>query len=206
MMDYFALLNEARRPWIDPDSLKPKFLALSTDTHPDRFHTAPKLEQEAAHQQYDELNTAYNVLREPKERLQHLLELELGAKPNDLQRIPDATANLFFEVAQLCRQVDSFLTERVKITAPLLQVQWFARAQDWIEKLNELRSKIDLTFGEATAELRNLNDLWKSAPPVGSANRVSSLPLDRLEELYRLMSYLTRWRNQIQERIVHLAV
>src|SRR5262245_27516023 len=99
MTDYFALLNEARRPWIEADSLKAKFLALSTDTHPDRFHTASKLDQQAASQHYIELNTGYNVLREPKERLHHLLELELGARPKDLQHIPDATANLFFEVA-----------------------------------------------------------------------------------------------------------
>src|SRR4051812_33187546 len=98
MIDNFALLNEPRRPWVDPDALKTKFLALSSEVHPDRVHNAAEVEKQAANQRYSELNAAYNCLREPKDRLQHLLELELGAKPKDIQRIPAGTMDEFFEV------------------------------------------------------------------------------------------------------------
>jgi len=36
MTDYFALLDEPRRPWLDVSSLKQKFLARSSEVHPDR--------------------------------------------------------------------------------------------------------------------------------------------------------------------------
>lgn len=82
MTDYFVLLGEQRRPWLDPDSLKRKFLALSAELHPDRFHGADDAEKRSAQQGYAELNQAYNCLRRPKERLRHLLESKLAPHPN----------------------------------------------------------------------------------------------------------------------------
>src|ERR1700756_1925347 len=119
MADYFMLLNEPRRPWIDPEELKQKFLALSSQVHPDRVHGAPEAERLAASRRYAEINSAYNCLREPKDRLRHLLELELGAKPVDIQRVPEEVMNTFFEVGQLCKEADRFLAERGKVSSPL---------------------------------------------------------------------------------------
>src|SRR5471030_2968047 len=116
MSDYFALLNEPRRPWLDADSLKQKFLALSTNAHPDKIHSAGESEKSAAGKQFAELNAAYNCLLEPKLRLLHLLELELGAKPKDIQQIPSALADLFAEVANACLSADVFLAEKSKVT------------------------------------------------------------------------------------------
>ena len=85
MPDYFALLNESRRPWLNADLLKQKFLALASDLHPDRIHNASDADKSEATKRYAELNAAYNCLLEPKSRLLHLLELESGAKPKDVQ-------------------------------------------------------------------------------------------------------------------------
>ena len=76
MADYFALLNEPRRPLLDADLLKQKFLALASDAHPDRAHNASESEKAEVTQRYAQLNAAYNCLAEPKLRLLHLLELE----------------------------------------------------------------------------------------------------------------------------------
>jgi DnaJ-domain-containing protein 1 len=97
MTDNFALLNEPRRPWLEPDLLKQKFLALSANAHPDKIHSASESDKSAAAKQFSELNAAYNCLLEPKLRLLHLLELELGAKPKDIQTDPAALADLFAE-------------------------------------------------------------------------------------------------------------
>src|SRR5437868_8581649 len=83
MTDNFSLFNEPRRPWLDADLLKQKFLKFSAEVHPDKIHNASDGEKAAANKRYAELNAAYNCLREPKERLLHLIELELGAKPKD---------------------------------------------------------------------------------------------------------------------------
>src|ERR1039458_7617080 len=117
MTDFFALLNEPRRPWLDADLLKQKFLALSANAHPDRIHSASESDKVDATKRFTELNTAYSCLAEPKLRLLHLLELELGAKPKDIQQIPTALADLFAEVATSCRSADGFLVEKTKATS-----------------------------------------------------------------------------------------
>jgi DnaJ-domain-containing protein 1 len=200
MTDYFALLNEPRRPWLDADLLKQKFLMLSADLHPDRIHSADESDKTAATKKFTELNAAYNYLAEPKLRLLHLLELELGAKPKDIQQIPTALADLFAEVANSCRSADGFLVEKTKATSPLVQVQLFERGQDWVEKLNALRRKLNELREQLTGELKSLDAQWISAD---AAARRQILP--KLEELYRLFGYFNRWNNQIQERIVQLS-
>jgi hypothetical protein len=200
MTDNFALLNEARRPWLDADSLKQKFLALSANLHPDRIHSASESDKTDSTKKFTELNTAFNCLVEPKQRLLHLLELELGAKPKDIQTIPSALADLFAEVSMVCRSVDGFLAEKGKVTSPLLQVQLFERGQDWVEKLNVLQRKLNELREKLTEELKSLDAQWISAD---AASRKEILP--RLEELYRLFGYFNRWHNQIQERVVQLS-
>ena len=80
--DFFELLNEPRRPWLDAEELKKKFLALSAAVHPDRVHGSNETERQGAQARYAELNLAYNRLREPKERLQHFFfRLEFQEAP-----------------------------------------------------------------------------------------------------------------------------
>jgi len=202
MTDNFSLLNVARRPWIDPDALKEKFLALSAQFHPDRVHQSPEAERRAASGRFAEINAAYNCLREPKERLRHLLELELGAKPADIQRVPAEMMESLFEVGQLCRQVDAFLLENAKITSPLLKVKQFERGQEWTEQLYALRQKINSRRAELMLELPAMNAAWE---PADGAIAPRAKPLDRLDEIYRLLGYLTRWSEQIQERVAQLS-
>ena len=197
MPDYFTLLDEPRRPWLDADALKAKFLARAADLHPDRVHNAGETEKSAATARYAELNAAYHCLLEPKSRLLHLLELESGAKPKDVQHIPPALADLFAEVANSCRSADSFLVEKSAVTSPLLQVQWFERAQVWIERLNLLKNKLGGLHAQLLDELKAIDANWDiSARPEALA---------RLEELYRLFSYFNRWNRQLQERSTRLS-
>jgi DnaJ-domain-containing protein 1 len=200
MTDYFTLLNESRRPWLDPDLLKRKFLVLSANAHPDKIHSASESDKTAATKIFTGLNAAFNCLVEPKRRLLHLLELESGAKPKDIQQIPSALADLFAEVATVCHKADSFLAEKSKVTSPLLQVQLFERAQDWIEQLNSLQRKLNELREQLTDELKSLDAKWVAAD---ATTQRELLP--KLEELYRLFSYFNRWNNQIQERIVPLS-
>jgi DnaJ-domain-containing protein 1 len=201
MTDNFALLNEPRRPWLDADSLKQKFLALSANAHPDRIHSASESKKSTAAKQFAELNAAYNCLLEPKSRLLHLLELELGVKPKDIQQIPLALADLFAEIASACHKADNFLAEKGKVTSPLLQVQLFERAQEWIEQLNSLQRKLNELREKLTGELKSLDEKW-----IENNLETRGDLLKKLEELYRLFGYFNRWNNQIQERVVQLTL
>jgi DnaJ-domain-containing protein 1 len=199
MTDYFSLLNEPRRPWLEPESLKQKFLALSATVHPDRVHHLGEAERAAAQERSTELNAAYNCLRDPKERLHHLLQLELGALPKDVQRIPSELMDLSLEVGMACREADAFLTEKARVTSPLLQVSFFQRSEEFTDKLQGLRQKVNSLNDRLTEELKQIDAAWQS----GAAPRNALLP--RLEELYRLFSYFARWTAQIQERTVRLS-
>jgi curved DNA-binding protein CbpA len=205
MTDYFALLNEPRRPAIDPGSLKEKFFAASQEVHPDRIHTRPDEEKQAATARYAELNSAYNTLREPKDRLLHLLELENGSRPGDVQRIPPGTLDLFVEVGQMCRDIDAFLASGTGITSPLMKVQHFQAGMEWTDKLQALQQRVEARRAELLAELETINVAWQAAPPPGAPERAAALPLERLEQIYRMFSYINRWSEQIQERSIQLA-
>lgn len=199
MTDYFALLNEPRRLWLEPEMLKQKFIALSTATHPDKIQSADASEKAVFAKKFAELNAAYNCLSEPKSRLRHLLELESGAKPPDIRQIPPALADLFAEVATVCKKADAFLVEKHGNHSPLLAVQLFERAQTWTDQLNTLQKKLAVLHHRLNDELKLLDEAWMKE---NTAPRQAVLP--KVEELYRLFSYFNRWNSQIQERIVQL--
>jgi DnaJ-domain-containing protein 1 len=201
MTDCFELLQEPRRPWLDPEALKQKFLALSAQLHPDRVHHTSDAEKSAAQQRFAELNTCYQRLRDPKERLQHLLELEFGSKPQQVQRIPPELMDVSMEVAQLCRQADAFMNEKNRTNSPLLLVQMFERGQEWTEKLAELQKQIQSRHEALIEELKRLEAEWERDEKA----EARSVTLQRLEELWRLFGFCGRWSAQLQERIVRLS-
>jgi hypothetical protein len=201
MTDCFAPFSEPRRPWLEADVLKQKFLTLSASLHPDRIHSAGAAARAGAATSFAELNAAYTCLAEPKSRLRHLLELELGAQPKDIEQIPAALAEVFAAVAMTCRSTDGFLAEKSRVTSPLLQVQWFERGQAWVEKLQALQQELSGVQGQLLAELKALDARWVN---VAAEARQKILP--NLEELYRLFGYFNRWNKQIHERLVQLAI
>ncbi len=205
-MDAFALLNEPRRPWVDVDVLKTRFLEISSATHPDRFHGAPEPERLAATARYSDLNTAYGILREPKDRLLHLIELEAGGKPKDIQRIPPGTMDLFIEVGQGCREADEFLKIKAEATSPMLKLSRMREAMGWIDRFQQLQGRVNAQRDHLMATLHDLNVAWDAAPAIGSTERPAALPLEALEQTYRSFSYVDRWTGQLQERLVQFAM
>jgi DnaJ-domain-containing protein 1 len=195
--DYFALLDEPRRPWLEIEALKDKFHMLAAEAHPDRQHQSSEDDRLAANRRYADLNAAYHCLREPRTRLRHLLELESGARPSDLTNVPDALMDLFFALGQTSREVEAFLTEKSRASSPLLQVQLFERGQAWLEKLGGLRRMIALRRDSLLDEVKTLDAAWDSQ---------DSKPLGRLQEIWRLLGFSDRWLAQIQERIVRLSL
>ena len=202
MTDFFALLHEPRRPGLDADRLRQKFIALAAKVHPDRVHNASEAEKAAANRHYADLNAACHCLTDPKTRLLHLLELERGSRPAEIQTIPPALADWFVGIAAICREADAFLQEREKVTSPLLKIQWFERAQAWIERLQEWQKNLGGLRGELDARLELLDDAWQNASPVPETKAAR---LARLEELYRFYGYFNRWQNQLAERIARLS-
>lgn len=197
MTDYFALLGQPRRPWLDAEALKQEFFARSSKAHPDRIHGGSETERQFANQRSSELNTAYACLREPRDRLRHLLELELGRKPSELQDIPESFASLFMEVASVCREADGFITRQAAITSPLLRAQSVMEVHEWIDRLLTFQRRIAGLQDELLAELRESDARWSEA---GDHNTL----LLNLERICRWLGFFGRWHSQIQERVNRL--
>jgi hypothetical protein len=206
MTDYFALLHAPRGPWLDPEALKAKFLYLAEKAHPDRIHGASDFDKVRANQRFMELTAAHNCLREPKERLLHLIELERGHRPSGIESVPVDMMELFFQIGQVNREVDGFLLERAKVSSPLLKVQMFERGMEWTDKLSQLQQGLNVRRRELEEKLKEMNAAWETAPALGTSERRATLPLDELEIAYRTFSYYARWTNQLQERIVQVSL
>lgn len=196
MTDHFALLHEPRRPWLEPEALKDKFLRLSAEVHPDRVHQASASDKLSANRRFTELNAAYGCLREPRDRLRHLLELERGGKPSDLTDVPEDLLELFVAVGRLLRAVDAFAAEKARATSPLLQVQFFERGEEWLEKLRAMQQSVNARRDPLLNELKALDARWEDG---------GQKPWERLLAIWRLLSFYDRWRAQLQERAVSLS-
>ncbi|MBX3734495.1 MAG: hypothetical protein KF791_18110 [Verrucomicrobiae bacterium] len=205
MTDAFALLSEPRRPWLDPDALKCRVVPLLAASHPDRVHADGEAGRRAANERHASLNAAYNTLREPRDRLLHLYELEAGERPKDIQRIPPGTMDLFVDVGQTCRDLDAFLQRKAGATSPMVRVTLMQEGFEWLDRLQALQSRVNARHDALESELKSLNATWDAAPALDSPERRAALPMERLEQLYRSMSYVARWSAQLQERMVGLA-
>jgi hypothetical protein len=194
--DYFVLLEQPRRPWLDPDILKARFLELSASLHPDHVHGGSDLEKETANRRCSELNAAYQCLREPKERLGHLLALERGTRPSGIETVPENALGLFMRVGQLCRSVDAFVGAKPNVTSPLLKVERFKEALRWTDQVQTLLSDLQEDWSTEESRLRDLNAVWESG----------TRPLAECEQTYRRMSYLGRWLSQLRERMTQLSL
>ena len=205
MTDFFALLNEPRRPSINPDSLKEKFLALSGNLHPDRVHNASEPEKQEAGRRYAEFNSAFTTLADPKTRLQHLLELERGGSLPKIQAVPSNLMDDFMRIGELLRQIDRFLMERDQVTSPMVKVQMFARGQEWTDKISDWQKFLNEVRDKLLVRLEAMNPPWDSAPATDSPERIAALPIAELEAIYQVFGFLTKWQNELRERMVRLA-
>lgn len=197
-MDFFTILNEPRRPWLDADSLKEKFLALSSVVHPDRVHQSDTSEKITANNRYTELNAAYHGLRDPKERLRHLIGLERGYALKDLGQPPNELVELSFQVGHNCREADGLITEAARATSPLLKVNLFERSQEQIEKLQSLQKVIITKQDGVLRQLKECDSAWMAKPETHEAL------LPRLELVAAQLGFFARWLQQLQERQLRL--
>ena len=135
MTDYFALLGEARRPFLDPEKLKEKYFALS------------RVEAPGA-----EMNEAYRVLSDPKLRLQHLLKLE-GADLAAGRPVPPAVAELFWNTGTLLREIERWSLRKEAASSALARALLQPERGKLEAKLLGLEKQLRGKYGEALAEL-----------------------------------------------------
>ncbi|MEP6685229.1 MAG: DnaJ domain-containing protein [Verrucomicrobiota bacterium] len=191
MTDYFALLEEPRCPWLEPDELKQKYHRLTLAAHPDtRSDSTPT-------DAFAELSKGYRTLSDPRQRLLHLLTLEGRAPATNAQVIPSDLADLFLNVGLLNQQIDLVARKLAEatsglgksmLTRDLLEIQ--TRVKDHLDRLRGI-------YDDHIDRLKNLNDIWTS-------NRARAL--SEVAEICGKITYLSRWIDQLEEKRVQLSL
>lgn len=190
----FTLFDLEPAPALDAEALKERFTRATAESHPDKFAHAAEADRLAAESRYSALNHAYQTLVDPRARLLALYELTKGQKPPDIQRIPPGTMDLFKEVGELCRELDTFLEKKRATTGRLEKAALMSEELALQDKLAELREKLEQFGAAVAAEISALDARW----------RAGDKDLAALEAIYRKYSYLARWRQQIEEREIAL--
>lgn len=176
MIDYFALLDEARRPWLDPEQLKEKYFARSRSAVPDA-----------------KLNEAFRILSDPKLRLQHLLTLE-SVQLTAGRPVPPAVAELFWNTGTLLREVDKWLLRSAEASSALSRALLSGEKARLERRLEAFAEQLDAVYAGEIISLREIGNAdWRNDHP-------------RLVELHDSISYLTRLRDQVKEKRLRLAV
>ena len=190
----FALFELPPAPALDAAALKERFARETGASHPDKFAAAPDAERIAAQERYADLNRAYQTLIDPRQRLLCLYELTKGEKPRDVQRIPPGTMDLFIEVGQACQQLDDFLSRKRNSTGALERAGLMGEELTLQDTLDAMRLKLDQLAESLEIELARLDTRWRGGDH----------DLSALETVYRKYSYLSRWKQQLEEREIAL--
>ena len=191
MIDYFALLDQPRAPWLDPAILKETYHRKTLQTHPD---TAQTVNAEGS---FAELNEAYQILQDPKRRLHHLLELEGHAPFSGDQTVPSELHDLFPAIGALSQRA-SLLLEKMKTASNALSRSLLKPHLLELQKHTaELRENIQHLSDASLGQLRLVNSRWAKNP---------SEEITALSNLYLTFAYLTRWSAQLDEIAFQLSL
>ena len=199
MLDYFALLEEARRPGLDPERINETFHRLSREQHPDQRTPGGTAEQAASdHAGFAALNVAQQTLSDPRGRLRHLLSLEYPqAGVSGPSAVPPALADLMFPVQTLLGQTDAFLARKAfassALARALLAGEGFVLQEQAEEKLAALEEKL----AQLPAELKAFDAHQWDARPMNAVGVLLGF--------YHGFAYLSRWIEQFRERVFQLA-
>ena len=194
MIDYFALLDQPRMPWLDLSEPKNTYYQKTLQAHPDAQTTRSRAD--ATDATFASLNEAYQVLQDPKRRLHHLLSLE-GAAPSSHQTVPQHLHDLFPVVGALTQRAN-LLLEKIGTTSNRLS-QSLLKPQilEVQNEAKEVHKRIQNLFDTSLAELRQINTAWAKNP----AEQIKAL-----SNLYIVFAYLTRWLAQLDEITFQLSL
>ena len=188
-VDFFALLGEPRRPWLATEAVKDAFHRLSRTEHPDR--------QTGAEADFARLNQAQATLRDPKLPLRHLLELEYPeVKLSGPSNVPAGLADQFVSIHGLLRETDGVLARKAGASSALAKALLAREEFAAREKVEQTLGKLGALLAAAERDLQGFDALWDAARPPAAS--------DILQGLHQRFSYLSRWIEQLRERLFQL--
>ena len=189
MTDYFALLGEPRRPWLDEEALKTRFHALTAERHPD-------VAREEDSGPFSALTVAYRVLSDPRARLRHLLELEAPQEPFRGIPAPASVGELFPVMGAKKQALDAFLKKRAASASALAKALLLPEQYALQEELESLLQVLEAERNRWLQEIPALDAAWTAG----------ERPVPQLAKTAQALGYLDKWSAQIREGLVRLQI
>jgi curved DNA-binding protein CbpA len=193
MTDYFALLDQPRRPWLDLDALKQAFHQKSLTEHPDA--QAPGGSANDAEATFALLNEAHQTLQDPKRRLQHLVALQGHAPTARFDSVPPDIADLFPVIAQVTQDAERLGEKAANATSALSRSLLASELVHVRDRVESLLARLTSLQAEADSELQRIN---------GGFDEHDSDTVAALHRLYVRYSFLQRWLAQLNEHSARL--
>ena len=195
MIDYFALLDQPRAPWLDLEKLKDTYHRKTLQAHPDAQTSHGGAD--SADATFANLNEAYQVLQDPKRRLHHLLSLAGAAPSSTGQTVPKELHDLFPQIGALTQRT-KLLLEEIQATSNALSRSLLKPQILEVQKeTKEVRGKIQSLSDASFEQLRQINAAWTRNP---------AEQIEGVSNLYFAFAYLSRWSTQLDEMIFQLSL
>jgi len=189
MIDYFALLQQPRRPWLEAEQLKENYHRLTISQHPDRHSPHDKSADLVT--DFASVNEAYRVLLDPNLRLQHLLKLE-RIPASDV--VPTELSDVFLETGTLIQEID-----RLPARSTTSSLSKAVAQSELLEKrklTDDLLEKLQTMYKASLEELQKVDRVWISTREIAP----------ELSSLSSKLAYLSRWITQLEERQFQLSI
>jgi curved DNA-binding protein CbpA len=187
MPDYFAILQQPRRPWLDSEALKEHFHRQTAERHPDVTGGGDDGD-------FALLNAAYAVLRDPASRVRHLLELEAPERLSPSQEIPPGLGDLFMRIAGFRHALDVFSKKEIAASSALARALLAGERLALSQRGDAVRADLEAAYDSAMETLRAMDPDWEKDPRPPDA-------ADRLSALHHQCVYLSKWRSQLAEAL-----
>ena len=179
-LDYFALLELPRQPWLEEDAVRAQFQRLAATAHPDGGGGDGA--------RFVALNEAWQALRSPTNCLRHYLEL---TNPESLQAtgaMAGTHGDLFMEIAEAQQRAAAVASRLAEARAPLARAILETERIAARERLEQLTSRVSEQTKAIHRQLRG-----DSPTPAELASALNQLV------------FLEKWNNQLRERLLALS-
>ncbi len=173
MINYFHLLSQPENAHLDLDALTESYTALASEHHPDKGGDELK---------FNEINTAYQTLKSPSQRLKHLMEL---AEINYDKRgtVSNHLMNTFMSTGETLQKADTFIKKKQAATSALAKALLEPQTIDIQESISQQIDNI---------EQQQQQTLANTTSP------------DHYEISSRDLAFLEKWQAQLKQRYASL--
>ena len=187
--DYFRFMGFERRLQLDPKKLEETFYTLSRKFHPDFYQDKSEKEKAFSLERSAVLNNAYQVLKDPVQRTEYLLNLEFPLPEKERTKAPTTLLQEIFEIQEVLESYREAKNAGDPKRLGSLKVEADKVSRDVLEKIRQREKALEV----ASAEWDRLVSNRFSSPEA-----LKEAKLEQAQKLRSILDELTYLRTLLQ--------